>query len=66
MDSIELKLCDIQGRLFELAWKEHYNSERFIEAPAKTMNVNYLMFHTMDPEMAVEDLKEIYRQKRGV
>lgn len=27
------------------------------------MNVNYLMFHTMDPEMAVEDLKEIYRQK---
>lgn len=30
MDSIELKLCDIQGRLFELAWKEHYNSERFI------------------------------------
>ena len=30
------------------------------------MNVNYLMFHTMDPEMAVEDLKKIYRQKRGV
>ena len=30
------------------------------------MNVNYLMFHTMDPEMAVEYLKEIYRQKRGV
>ena len=27
------------------------------------MNVNYLMFHTMDPEMAVEDFKEIYRQK---
>lgn len=30
MDSIELKLCDILGRLFELAWKERYNSERFI------------------------------------
>ena len=30
MDSMELKLCDIQGRLFELAWKAHYNSERFI------------------------------------
>ena len=58
MDSIELKLCDIQGRLFEL--------EIYRQAPAKTMNVNYLMFHTMDPEMAVEDLKEIYRQKRGV
>ena len=40
--------------------------EIYRQAPAKTMNVNYLMFHTMDPEMAVEDLKEIYRQKRGV
>lgn len=40
--------------------------EIYRQAPAKTMNVNYLMFHTMDPEMAVEDLKEIYRQKRDV
>ena len=40
--------------------------EIYRQAPAKTMNVNYLMFHTMDPEMAVGDLKEIYRQKRGV
>lgn len=40
--------------------------EIYRQAPAKTMNVNYLMFHTMDPEIAVEDLKEIYRQKRGV
>ena len=40
--------------------------EIYRQAPAKTMNVNYLMFHTMDPEMAVEDLKEIYRQKSGV
>ena len=39
--------------------------EIYRQAPAKTMNVNYLMFHTMDPEMAVEDLKEIYRQKKG-
>ena len=29
------------------------------------MNVNYLMFHTMDPEMAVEDLKEIYMNNPG-
>lgn len=35
MDSIELKLCDIQGRLFELAWKERYNSERFIAGSGK-------------------------------
>ena len=24
---------------------------------------NYLMFHTMEPELAVEDLKELYEQK---
>ena len=33
------------------------------QAPFETMNVNYLMFHTMAPELAVEDLKEIYKQK---
>jgi len=33
------------------------------QAPFKTMNVNYLMFHTMDVEMAIYDLKEIYKQK---
>jgi hypothetical protein len=34
------------------------------QAPARTMNINYLMFHTMDPEMAIEDLKTIYQQRR--
>ena len=136
MNAIELKLCDIQGRLFVLALKERYNSVEFIrnfmrskvareldstynpmqwmgeeylleefadecpetrkyglqfdlevmywsgyiyrywhymtgessraiyrQASAKTMNINYLMFHTMDPYIAVEDLKELYRQK---
>ncbi len=29
------------------------------QAPAATMNRNYLLFHTMDPAMAVEDLKAI-------
>ncbi len=33
------------------------------QAPFKTMNVNYLSFHTMDVEMAIADLKEIYKQK---
>ena len=27
------------------------------------MKWNYLMFHTMASEVAIEDLKEIYRQK---
>ena len=134
MDSIQLKLCDIQGRLFELSagyasedfirdfmnseiaehldspynklqWMgeeylldelkdekdlnqegEKYNPEVlywigylyrywacsrnersrkiYRQAPAKTMKRNYMAFHTLDPEMAIDDLKEISRQRR--
>ncbi|WP_367575386.1 hypothetical protein [Neglectibacter caecimuris] len=32
-------------------------------ADAETMNDCWLGFHTMDVKMAIEDLKEIYRQK---
>lgn len=134
MDHIQLKLCDIQGRLFEksilyasedfirtfmnsevaehldspfnkLQWMgeeylldeladkaqiskdgEKYNPEvlywigylyrywacsRGISsrkiyriAPAKTMKRNYLMFHTFDPELAIDDLIEMKRQKK--
>ena len=34
------------------------------QASGKTMKRNYLMFHTMDPVLAIEDLKEIYRQRQ--
>lgn len=138
MDSMELKLCDIQGRLFELFSTTEYDSESLVkafmngevaknldseynrmqwageeylleeliavckekltakcetvskdvlfwmgyvyrywhfytreesnkiykQAPFETMVVNYLMFHTMDVEMAIDDLKEIYKQKK--
>ncbi len=137
MNEIQLKLCDIQGRLFELSvdrkigsagfvktfmnsetakaldstynrmqWAgEEYLLEEIVEgaedklklnvetyskdmiywigyvyrywhyytgenskviykqAPVETMKRNYLMFHTMAPEVAIEDLKEIYKQK---
>ena len=134
MNDMQLKLCDIQGRLFENSIK--YGSESFIrdfmtsemaahldspynkyqwmgeeylleelcdeknletegekynkdvlywigyiyrywaisrnesskkiirQAPAKTMKRNYFAFHTLDPELAIDDLKEIYRQRR--
>lgn len=136
MDAFQIKLCDIQGRLFELSAEHHLDSARFIkvfmnsevakaldssynrmqwageeylleeimdvyqneliddgeiypketlywigylyrywhyytketsikiykQAPAKTMKRNYLMFHTMAPELAIEDLKEINKQ----
>lgn len=139
MDSLELKLCDIQGRLFELSVTEGYDSEKFVpffmnsevakaldskynrmqwageeylleellsedagaivkggnvissetmywigyvyrywhylkgetskkiyrQANIKTMHRNYMIFHTMDPELAIEDLIEIKKQKKN-
>lgn len=138
MDELQLKLCDIQGRLFELSAENNYESTNFVktfmisevakaldsqynrmqwageeylleelvavsgdkltkdgeiyskdilywigylyrywhyytdeesvkiykQAPVATMKRNYLMFHTMAPELAIEDLKEISRQKK--
>ena len=131
MDSLQLKLCDIQGRLFELSAQQGYDSEKsevakaldsrynrmqwageeylleelisqsdgvliqtdhsyspevmywigyvyrywhyyqkessskiYRQANVKTMKRNYTMFHTMDPELAIDDLIEIKRQKR--
>ena len=135
MNELQLKLCDIQGRLFELSGEKGYNSIGFIktfmlsdvakgldskfnrlqwageeyllaevadcaeiskndgvfdkevlywtgylyrfwhfftgedskeiykQASAETMSRNWLMFHTLAPEVAIEDLKEIYRQR---
>ena len=39
---------------------------RYKQADVKTMKRNYFMFHTMDPEPAIDDLKEIYEQRKGV
>lgn len=139
MDALGLKLCDVQGRLFELFSDTEYNAESLVrafmsgdmaknldseynrmqwageeylleeliatskdklslkresiskdilfwagyvyrywhlytgeesfkiykQAPLKTMIINYMMFHTMDVEMAIDDLKEIFRQKNN-
>ena len=138
MNEIQLKLCDIQGRLFELSVDRQLGSASFVktfmnsetakaldstynrmqwageeylleeicenagepfddegqvlpkdilywigylyrywhyytgensakiykQAPVETMARNYLIFHTMDPALAIEDLKEIYNQKQ--
>lgn len=138
MDSLELKLCDIQGRLFELSVAEGYDSEKFVpffmnsnvaksldskynrlqwageeylleelkaegneklikgtntfsseimywigyiyrywhytkgessviiyrQANVNTMHRNYMIFHTMDPELAIDDLIEIKKQQQ--
>ena len=136
MNELQLKLCDIQGRLFELSAEKKYNSAAFVkafmtsdtakaldseynrmqwageeylleeivsaagdlltadgeiydtdilywigyiyrywhyysgedsakiykQAPVETMKRNYMIFHTMDPVLAIEDLKEIHNQ----
>lgn len=36
----------------------------FQQAPAKTMKRNYQAFHTFDPDMAIDDLIEICRQRQ--
>ena len=138
MNELQLKLCDIQGRLFELSAEKKYNSAAFVkafmtsdtakeldskynrmqwageeylleevstaagdtlitegeifskdilywigyiyrywhyyngedsvkiykQAPVETMKRNYMIFHTMDPVLAIEDLKEIHNQKQ--
>lgn len=138
MDVLQLKICDIQGRLFELSAQRKYDSAAFIktfmasgtakeldskynrmqwageeylleevtaaagdslatggkifssdvlywigyiyrywhcyngedsayiykQAPVDIMKRNYMMFHTMDPILAIEDLKEIHSQKQ--
>lgn len=111
MNELQLKMCDIQGRLFELSTDKEYGSANFVkvfmnsevakaldstynrmqqdilywigylyrfwhyytnedsakiykQAPVGTLKRNYMMFHTMAPELAVENLKEIYTQKR--
>ena len=138
MDELQLKLCDIQGRLFELSADKKLPSAEFIkafmssdtakeldsrynrmqwmgeeyllekviscagdllsgsgevykkevmywigyiyrywhyytnessarilrQAPTAIMKRNYMMFHTMDPLIAIENLKEIHNQKQ--
>lgn len=39
--------------------------EIYRQAPAKTMQIVYLMYHTMSPEMAIDRLKATYREKHG-
>lgn len=139
MDYLERKLCDIQGRLFQLSVEKGYDSKEFVkafmnsktaeyfdsfynrlqwageeyileetideckdkienngnvidkeviywigyvyrywhfyknessrkiykQAPYERMVNNYLMFHTMAIELAIEDLIEIHQQKKN-
>ena len=39
-----------------------YSVKIYKQAPVQTMKRNYMIFHTMDPVVAIENLKEIYNQ----
>ena len=41
------------------------SKEIYKQAPAKTMQIVYLMYHTMSPELAIERLKESYKEKHS-
>lgn len=43
--------------------KGESSREIYKQAPAKTMRIVYLMYHTMSPEMAIDRLKESYLEK---
>ena len=79
------EICDNTGELFDdegqvlpkdvLYWIGylyrywHYYADEssakiYKQAPVKTMIQNYTIFHTMDPVLAIENLKEIYNQKQ--
>ena len=40
------------------------SKEIYRQAPAKTMNMVYLMYHTMSPEIAIDRLKEAYNETK--
>lgn len=46
-------------------YTNQFSREIYMIADAKMMNECWLGFHTLDVEMAIDDLKEIYRQKHG-
>ena len=45
-------------------YTDENSREIYKQAPAKTMNVVYLMYHTMSPEMAIDRLREAYEKNQ--
>lgn len=61
MDALELKLCDIQGRLFELSLAKGYDSEKFVSAfmisdVAKHLDSEYNRLQWAGEEYVLEEL----------
>ena len=63
MDELQLKLCDIQGRLFELSGTQEIPSEAFIKAfmtseTAKALDSTYNRMQWMGEKYLLEEVKD--------
>ncbi|MGN0546189.1 MAG: hypothetical protein ACI4I3_02570, partial [Acutalibacteraceae bacterium] len=61
MNELQLKLCDIQGRLFELSAEKKYNSAAFIKAfmmsdTAKELDSKYNRMQWAGEEYLLEEV----------
>lgn len=45
-------------------YKNENSKNIYKQAPYETMRINYLMFHTTNPELAIDDLLEIHEQNK--
>lgn len=68
MDSLQIKLCDIQGRLFELSNTQQYNSESFIKTfmnstIAENLDASYNRMQWAGEEYLFEEIKTQIKDK---
>ena len=61
MNELQLKLCDIQGRMFELSAEKKYNSAAFVKAfmtsaTAKELDSKYNRMQWAGEEYLLEEL----------
>ena len=61
MESLWLQICDIQGRLFKLAWKAGYDSEDFMKQfmrsrVARDLDSEYNRMQWAGEEYLLEDV----------
>ena len=64
MNELQLKLCDIQGRLFELSAEKKYNSAAFIKAfmmsdTAKELDSKYNRMQWAGEEYLLEEVASV-------
>ena len=66
MTSIDLKLCDIQGRLFQLSIRQGINSAEFIKVFMKSDTAKALdsTYNRMHPPLPVQARQAVFSARR--